>query len=288
MESVKRNYDKLTSFSSSNNKNSSSNNEITFFTCEICIEPVPLNQKFKNMEMKGCTHPYCTECVAKYIEAKVIQDNASDIKCPNTDCNVMLDALSCHSILPKTVFEKWCHVLCESAVLQESSKGGFAEGRSYCPFRDCFELVLDECVRNTSTTTRVTRSECPNCKKLFCFDCRVPWNENHKCIKKGKMISDVNKSDVLFLKKVKHNRLTRCPTCNHYVQLRSGCRYIRCRYFLSLSLLFSYFTISNSHFKNLLLKITFYNSSNLKKIDTFMINHILKTSIPGDALSLDV
>ncbi|OVA07498.1 zinc finger protein [Macleaya cordata] len=117
----------------------------SFFTCEICVEPVPLNQKFENMKTMGCSHPFCTDCIAKYIEVKVFQDNTSEIKCPDTNCNVVLDVLLCCSILPARVFEKWCGVLCESAVLLASSRGGFARGRAYCPFQHCSELVLNEC-----------------------------------------------------------------------------------------------------------------------------------------------
>ncbi|KAI3840104.1 hypothetical protein MKX03_003560 [Papaver bracteatum] len=94
------------------------------FTCEICVEIVPVSRQFKSMEMSGCLHPYCTD-----------------------------------------FFEKWCRVLCESLVLLDSTKGGLAYGRCYCPHRDCSELILSECVR----TSRITISNCPNCKKLLCF-----------------------------------------------------------------------------------------------------------------------
>ncbi|KAI3923673.1 hypothetical protein MKW98_011303, partial [Papaver atlanticum] len=147
----------------------------------------PVDKQFKGMEMSGCLHPYCTDCVAKYIQEKVIEHNMSEIKCANTNCNVMLDASLCQSALPNGVFEKWCRVLCESVVLLDSSKGGVAHGRSYCPYRDCSELILNECVRisastnSNSTSNKITISNCPNCKKLFCFHCMVPWTENHQC-----------------------------------------------------------------------------------------------------------
>ncbi|KAI3910395.1 hypothetical protein MKX01_034789 [Papaver californicum] len=136
---------------------SSNNSSITdnFFTCKICIEPVLLNQKFKNMEMDGCLHPYCTDCIVKYIEVKVIHDNISEIKCPNSNCTVFFNALSCRSNLPTFVFEKWCRFLCESVVLMESSKGGFGHGRSYCPFRECSELVLNELCHTCLCTIEV-------------------------------------------------------------------------------------------------------------------------------------
>ncbi|KAI3923670.1 hypothetical protein MKW98_011300 [Papaver atlanticum] len=145
-------------------ESSTSSNGHNFFTCEICVQLVPVDRQFKSMEMSGCLHPYCNNCVAKYIREKVIEHNMPEIKCANPDCNVMLDASLCQSALPKRVFEKWCRVLCESVVLLDSSEGGLAHGRSYCPYRDCSELILYECVRisastnSNSTSNKITRS----------------------------------------------------------------------------------------------------------------------------------
>ncbi|MCL7025662.1 hypothetical protein MKW94_024173 [Papaver nudicaule] len=204
--------------------NSSSNSSITdnFFTCEICIEPVLLSQKFNNMEMDGCVHPYCTDCIVKYIEVKVIHDNESEIKCPNSDCTVFLNPLSCQLILPVSTFEKWSRVLCESAVFMESSKGGFAYGRSYCPFRECSELVLNECFYHY-------KINCPNCKKIFCFHCMVPWKVNHGCTRRGGLVIDVDRNDLLFLEAARQENWTRCPNCGRYVERKIGCDFMMCR-----------------------------------------------------------
>ncbi|KAI3994370.1 hypothetical protein MKX01_012627 [Papaver californicum] len=215
---------------------SSSNSSITdnYFTCEICIEPVLLNQKFKNMEMDGCLHPYCTDCIVKYIEVKVFQDNVSEIKCPDTNCTVFLNALSCRSILPAFMFEKWCRVLCESVVLTESSKGEFAYGRSYCPYRECNELVLNECaatiaLSSSSTSSTITKSTCPNCKKIFCFHCMVPWKENHRCARRCDLVNDVDRNDLLFLEAARREKWTRCPNCSVFVERKRGCSLMTCR-----------------------------------------------------------
>ncbi|KAI3905928.1 hypothetical protein MKW92_041326 [Papaver armeniacum] len=234
METIHETFNKL--FKTSNQNNATSG---VCFTCEICTESVPLNKQFRNMEaISGCFHPYCTDCVSKYIETKVIHDNMSDIKCPNTNCSVLLDALSCRSILTKKVFEKWCRVLCESAVLLDASKGGFVHGRCFCPNRKCSELILNECVE---TKSMAKRSECPNCKEVFCFSCMVPWKENHQCRHQTGDIAidiDMDRNDILFMEMAKGNKWFRCPNCNICIQRvpwdEGYCSHIYCRFFSSL------------------------------------------------------
>ncbi|KAI3839967.1 hypothetical protein MKX03_020455 [Papaver bracteatum] len=186
------------------------------------------------MEMDGCLHLFYTDCIVKYIEVKVSQDNTSEIKCLDNNCNVFLNILSCRSILPKSVFEKWCRVLCESAVLMESSKDGFVYGRYYCPFRECSELVLNECVKttassSTSTTSAVTKSTCPNCKKIFCFHCMVPWKENHRCSRRGDLSNDVDRNDLLRYIERKGGYSFMTCRCKVTFCYRCGCKNCICK-----------------------------------------------------------
>ncbi|KAI3919093.1 hypothetical protein MKW98_016646 [Papaver atlanticum] len=234
METMHQTFNKL--FKSSNHNNATHSN---YFTCEICTESVLLDEKFKNMEASGCFHPYCTDCVAKYIEIKVVHNNMSDIKCPNTNCFVFWDALSCRSILSKKVFEKWCRVLCQSAVLLDASKGGFVHGRCFCPNPKCSELILNECVE---TKSMVKRSECPNCKQVFCFSCMVPWNENHRCRQTGAVAIDIDmdRNDVLFMETVKRKKWVRCPNCNICIRRGDGCSHMYCRFFSYLCIFSNY------------------------------------------------
>lgn len=124
------------------------------FTCEICIEPVTLpNIKFKNHNR--CIHPFCTDCMIKYIHVK-LEAYVSDIKCPATTCTHSLEPLSCRPKIPTQLFIKWCDVLCESTVL--------AVDRVYCPNIECAELIINECGENN-----LKRCVCPHCKKPFCL-----------------------------------------------------------------------------------------------------------------------
>ncbi|KAJ4838047.1 hypothetical protein Tsubulata_037686, partial [Turnera subulata] len=118
--------------------------EDSFFTCQICIEPTPSSKKFEN-GCSLCTHPYCLDCISKYIEVQV-QSMTGNIRCPGLGCEHALDPLSCRPLVPEQVFVKWCDLLCESAVLGQLSQNQYS---SYCPYQDCSALVLNECGNTT-------------------------------------------------------------------------------------------------------------------------------------------
>ncbi|KAF9616145.1 hypothetical protein IFM89_028611 [Coptis chinensis] len=181
----------------------------SFFTCEICIEPVSRDRRFKK-----CSHnnSYCVDCMAKYIEAKLEDYNVSEIKCPGLECHEILDPLSCRSILSTRVFERWCDVLCESTLLQCET--------AYCPYTDCSAVILNEC------GGKVRKTKCPNCNKLLCFECKVPWHACYSCNETGEM-RDAN--EVLLGRLMEKKKWKRCPVCRHGVELVSGCPVVTCR-----------------------------------------------------------
>ncbi|KAJ0035801.1 hypothetical protein Pint_26001 [Pistacia integerrima] len=187
------------------------------FTCEICIEPMSTNKKFKNKNL--CGHPFCLDCIAKYIEFK-IEDHTANIQCPGLNCQQVLDPLSCRAIISQSVFSKWCDLLCDNYVL------GFE--RSYCPGTNCMEVVVNECGGT------VKKSKCPNCKRLFCFQCKLAWHTGYGCAESRNMR---DRNDILFGQLVERNTWTRCPGCGHCIELREGCKSVKCSYVLPLFIL---------------------------------------------------
>ncbi|KAJ0034976.1 hypothetical protein Pint_26010 [Pistacia integerrima] len=153
------------------------------FICEICVESVSENKKFKTKN--HCVHHFCVNCIAKYIETK-ITENTVKIKCPGLDCQQVLDPISCREIIPQSIFSKWCDVLCDNYIL------GFE--RSYCPNRNCRELVVNEC--------------------------------GYGC-EEGRNMRDRN--DILFGQLVEKKAWIRCPGCGHCIEHRDGCFVITCR-----------------------------------------------------------
>lgn len=119
-------------------------------------------------------------------------------------------------MIPSTIFLKWCDCLCRSSVSTSKS--------SYCPNPYCSELILDECGETTKKST------CPRCKRLFCFDCRVPWHAGFWCTERSQR-RDAN--DVRFGLLLERMKWTRCPYCGQSVERTEGCRNVRCRYAFS-------------------------------------------------------
>ncbi|XP_076914219.1 E3 ubiquitin-protein ligase RSL1-like [Bidens hawaiensis] len=174
------------------------------FTCEICSEPLVLpNRQFKNGNQ--CAHPYCTKCMIKYIQAN-LQGNIFDIKCPALNCGHSIDPLSCHRIITNQLFDKWCDMLCNSAVL----------GLDWVY---CSALIINEC-------GDLERCVCPNCKKPFCFRCKIPWHDGYTCEESGEII---DQNDIAFGELSAKIHWMRCPRCRHCVELVEGCSFLRCR-----------------------------------------------------------
>ncbi|KAK2396013.1 E3 ubiquitin-protein ligase RNF144A [Trifolium repens] len=121
-------------------KGESSYSKNTPFVCEICTDTKTISDAFY---ISGCSHAYCSDCVAMYIGSK-LDDNIANIGCPVPGCSGLLEAEFCRSILTPEVFERWSKALCE-ALFNVTEK-------FYCPFADCSALLINdgmEAVRNS-------------------------------------------------------------------------------------------------------------------------------------------
>ena len=63
-----------------------------------------------------------------------------------------------------------CAALCESIFV--------SAWRTYCPFPDCFEMMM---AADDGGGERVTQSECQVCRRLFCAQCGVSWHAGADC-----------------------------------------------------------------------------------------------------------
>ncbi|XP_047310261.1 E3 ubiquitin-protein ligase RSL1-like [Impatiens glandulifera] len=138
-------------------------------------------------------------------KVKIEVDNTANIKCPGLRCDFNLDILSCRSILPVKLFEKWCDILFVKIILELD--------HCYCPNQKCTTLMVNECGGD------VKRSICHNCKQAFCFKCKTSWHDGFDC-EENEEIKDAN--DVAFGVLVEKNKWMRCPKCKFYVSLRNN------------------------------------------------------------------
>ena len=205
-----------------NGQSSNSENEQSF-VCEICVEPKSGNQSFK---IKGCSHVYCSECMARYVGSK-LQENVTRIGCPVPDCNGSLEPDYCRSILPQEVFDRWGMALCEALILGSE--------KFYCPYKDCSMMMIND------GKEVVKESECPSCCRMFCAQCKVPWHVGIECAEFQKLNKDEREQeDIMLMNLAQEKRWKRCPNCNFYVERVAGCLYMLCR---SVFLLFHFFFI---------------------------------------------
>ncbi|XP_042482744.1 E3 ubiquitin-protein ligase RNF144A-like isoform X2 [Macadamia integrifolia] len=189
----------------------SSSNDPTF-VCEICVEQKSQSELFN---IKGCTHSYCSECMVRYVASK-IQENITSIQCPESNCKGVLEPEFCQSILPPEVFDRWGSALCESLFL--------GSPKLYCPYKDCSALLLDD------GGVVVEESECPNCRRLFCAQCKVPWHSGIVCKEFQKLNENERaREDIMLMQLAKQQKWQRCPKCKVVVERIDGCLYMKCR-----------------------------------------------------------
>ncbi|CAI9115719.1 OLC1v1016705C1 [Oldenlandia corymbosa var. corymbosa] len=182
------------------------------FTCKVCIEPTDFTatQQTVKIRNKNCgPHQICDDCMIKYIQAK-LDDNVSRIPCPDLNSPEFLDPNDYRVLVGPMAFLRWSDALCESTLVGTE--------RIYC--LHCQDLIVNECGGT------VKKAKCPNCKKFFCFKCKIPWHAGFRCEESGEL-RDGN--DRAFGVLAERKNWKRCPGCLHFVELVAGCRIVKCR-----------------------------------------------------------
>lgn len=195
-----------------------SNSKNDLFVCGICTETKASNESFS---IQGCSHIYCTDCVVKYVAAK-LEENITSICCLETECQGFLEPEYCRDILPHDLFARWGTALCESVILGDQ--------KFYCPYKDCSILLIDD------GEEFIVESECPSCRRMFCAQCKVPWHAGIECdVFKELNEDEREKEDIMLMKVAQNENWKRCPNCRYYVEKKDGCLYIKCRSVLHFS-----------------------------------------------------
>ncbi|KAM7259900.1 hypothetical protein ACFE04_015641 [Oxalis oulophora] len=165
------------------------------FLCEICFDWHPLS---KSLNPKDCSHFYCFNCIIKYVSSK-LDHNITNIRCPESGCKGLLDDPDDYrSVLPKKLFHRWGMALCESAI--EIPK------KFYCPYVNCSVLLIND------GKCKIQKFMCPNCKRLFCVECKAPWHTEFSCAKYQVIAKKGN--DTLMEELSKKKGWMKCPKCS--------------------------------------------------------------------------
>ncbi|XP_028796257.1 probable E3 ubiquitin-protein ligase RNF144A [Neltuma alba] len=181
--------------------------------CGICMEDKAMENMFR--DNKSCEHVFCSDCMASYVASKLKENISSMVKCPDPKCRSIIEPLFCRSIIPDELFERWENAVCENLILGSQ--------KFYCPFKDCSAMLVDD------GDEVVTSSECPNCRRLFCAQCKVTWHAGMDCTEFQSQKADQTHNDDLLKELAKNKRWRRCPRCRFFVEKIDGCSHISCR-----------------------------------------------------------
>ncbi|KAL8098790.1 hypothetical protein AgCh_031492 [Apium graveolens] len=175
--------------------------------CNICFDYKGIEELFPNTT---CRHIFCKHCISKYVASK-IHENVTTINCPDANCrNGRIGPDICREIVPTEVLERWENVLCESLIIGSQ--------KFYCPFKDCSALMMDD------GEEKVTSSECPNCRRLFCAQCKVAWHAGIDCTQFMSLNENERENgDIMLMELAKNKKWRRCPKCKFYVEKVTGC-----------------------------------------------------------------
>lgn len=166
--------------SSSTDSLKSCTDESSTFICDICVAPIHLED---SLDIKGCDHFYCRQCIVDFILSK-LQENVVFIMCPEPGCRGVLDPEYCYPIIPNEVFDLWVHALWDQN--EQSSNSEINNASTFiCDFcvepirledsfnvKGCSHFYCQQCIVNfvvSKLQDNVTSIECPepNCRGVL-------------------------------------------------------------------------------------------------------------------------
>uniref|UniRef100_A0A0K0EH93 RBR-type E3 ubiquitin transferase n=1 Tax=Strongyloides stercoralis TaxID=6248 RepID=A0A0K0EH93_STRER len=186
--------------------------------CLICCSQFDLKEhkKLKN----NCKHCFCKSCWFIHIKNQVDMNNAANITCMATNCDVVC--------LPTLV----------SQITDDNNKGSFELYNNYmktlcneyievhpkmikCPGTDCLSVIFAE---NAS----YKEVKCSNCSKKMCFSCSFQFHAPANCsnmIKWKRKCEDDSETSNYIRAHTKE-----CPKCHTTIEKNGGCNHMTCKF----------------------------------------------------------
>ncbi|KAG6430039.1 hypothetical protein SASPL_108098 [Salvia splendens] len=159
------------------------------FTCEICIEPAMLSEKFGHDA--NCVHNICFMC------------NVATTKCVCPACK----RLVCYAC--RAPWHAWFRCSEASQVMDENDIL-FNVGQSFA--MHVVHKLVDMCKRipllDLCCELATTKCACPACKRLVCYACRVSWHVGFRYSEASQVMDE---NDVQFGLLLEEMEWKRCP-----------------------------------------------------------------------------
>ena len=177
-----------------------SNNKI----CIICGENLKPSEVRRN-KLK-CKHFACTDCYYEYIKEKINNNKFLDIKCPQEDCQQIIQYNMIVQILvnDKALLEKYNKLIKRNQLMLDPNI-------QLCPYPDC---------ESYAKKTKNKYVKCIEKKHKFCFICLKDWHGNIPC-KDSTLTNSLNVLE-------KNNQVKRCPKCKFFIEKGEGCNHMTC------------------------------------------------------------
>ena len=177
-----------------------SNNKI----CIICGENLKPSEVRRN-KLK-CKHLACTDCYYEYIKEKINSNKFLDIKCPQEDCQQIIQYNMIVQILvnDKALLEKYNKLIKRNQLMLDPNI-------QLCPYPDC---------ESYAKKTKNKYVKCIEKKHKFCFICLKDWHGKIPC-KDSTLTNSLNVLE-------KNNQVKRCPKCKFFIEKGEGCNHMTC------------------------------------------------------------
>uniref|UniRef100_A0A0N5C3X5 RBR-type E3 ubiquitin transferase n=1 Tax=Strongyloides papillosus TaxID=174720 RepID=A0A0N5C3X5_STREA len=186
--------------------------------CLICCSQFDLKEHKKLKS--NCKHSFCKICWFNHIKSQVDMNNAANITCMATDCDIVC--------LPTLV----------SQITDDNNKASFELYNNYmktlcneyievhpkmikCPGTDCLSVIFAE---NAS----YKEVKCSKCSKKVCFSCSFQFHAPANCanmIKWKRKCEDDSETSNYIRAHTKE-----CPKCHTTIEKNGGCNHMTCKF----------------------------------------------------------
>jgi len=185
------------------------NNPETHY-CQICYQQL---DKSVFIGLK-CGHKFCENCWKSYLKVSVESGNLRMVffKCPEQECNIIIDNSLFKKFLTKGEFSRYRHFLLKNYTDD-------CKAIKWCPQKGCENFAM-----NPSLIKIPIFCKCGN---VFCFGCGESWHDPMTC-EITRQWKDKNTGEEENAKWILVNTKI-CPGCHKHIEKNQGCNHMTCK-----------------------------------------------------------